>query len=104
MSIQQTIDRLPDELKPLAQSILPILIRWGEEKAVQWLNGFMYGSYEAARKQLYRAMTTPERDREDERQIAALKALNNDNAALVASQRNAIWRIFIALLGMAVED
>ena len=104
MSIQQTIDRLPDELKPLAQSILPILVGWGEMKAIAWLESFMFAGYETARKQLYRAMTTAERDKEDLRQIAALEALNNDNAALVASQRNAIWAIFYALLARATEE
>ena len=96
--LQKLIEDLPEELKPLAQSILPILVRWGEAKAIQWLESFMFAGYETARKQLYRAMTGAQRDAEDQRQIDALKALNGDNAALVESQRQAIWRIFFALI------
>lgn len=96
--LQELIKDLPDELKPFANSVLPILVDWGQAKALQWLNDLMYGSYGAARKELYRAMTPAQRDEEDQRQIDALKVLNNDNAAMVASQRQAVLRIFLKLL------
>ncbi len=75
-----------------------MLIGWGEATAIEWLQEFMGGDYQEALATLYRNMKARERNAEQKRQIALLKDLNFQNATLVAKQREAIWKIFLALL------
>ena len=97
--IDALIEKLPDHLKSAIELYAPFLLGWSEHEAIKWLNDFMGEDYDLALKRLYTAMTSDERDKEQQRQIDVLRALNHDNAAAIKLQREALMRIFLALLG-----
>ena len=101
--IEKILKKLPSDLEDIARAFLPSLLGWGENEAIEWLNEFMAGDYDAAMKKMYAAMTPTERDLEQQRQLDVLRALNLDNAALVATQRWLVWRLFLTALSWADE-
>ena len=98
--LQEIIEDLPKEMRPFANIALPILMGWAEADAIDWLNAFMGDNldYRHAKKVLFEAMTTEQRNAEQERQVKAQEAMNYNNAALMNAQREAIWTIFFRLL------
>ncbi|MCJ7483895.1 MAG: hypothetical protein MUO31_13130 [Thermodesulfovibrionales bacterium] len=103
-AIEKILLKLPSDLEAIARVFLPVLLGWGENEAIEWLNEFMAGDYDAAMKKMYGAMTPADRDLEQNRQLDVLKALNVGNAALVASQRWLVWRLFLTALSWAEKE
>lgn len=96
--IEKLIEKLPDNMKSTIELYAPFLLKWTEHEAIKWLNDFMGEDHDLALKKLYVSMTPDERDKEQARQLAILKALNNDNAKMIEQQKQAIWKIFYALI------
>jgi len=98
MTKDELIDKMPGDLKPWAELWLPVLLRWSEIELTNFITGVAGISWIDTYKTIIEAMTPDEKVKELKLRRQEFKRLNNDNAALIKSQRS----LFFSIMAQAV--
>lgn len=100
MKIDDLIAKLPEEYRAIAKRYAPLLINMGFEELQDWVERLAGGDWQQAYKDLVSKMTTTEIVDEQDKANEIMKALNKENADLVAAQSNLMQQILLSTLLM----
>jgi hypothetical protein len=100
MSIEDIIDKLPEEYQELAQRYLPVLTQMTFDELENWVNLLAEGNWQAAYRNLVGKMSTDELIAETVKVNEQIKELNEENAETIAMQKNIIKEILLIALNI----
>lgn len=98
--IDEIIEKLPPEFRPLAKRYVPILIEMSFEELTQWVRFIVIGNWQIAYARLVGKMSTDEQVAELKRVNEMLVGLNEENASAVRIQRNIVQELLLVSIQM----
>jgi hypothetical protein len=100
MSIEDIIDKLPEEYQELAWRYLPVLAQMTFDELENWVNLLAEGNWQAAYQKLVGKMSTDELIAETVKVNEQIKELNEENTETMAMQKNIIKEILLIALNI----
>jgi len=102
MTVQELIDKLPEELKPYAQTYFDFIVAQSSDILTEWVNAVAAGDWRAAYKMLVSKMSTQQLIDELQLQRKVQAQLQAQGQANTEVQQALIASLLKALISMLV--